>query len=183
LRGDGIADPQADSQFQPCGTPSPGTRRRPKTASAARPTSEWRQRENRRVRSDKTAADEAKVRARHVARFDEIAAELRPRIEWSEHQLREERTRALRSLVATAVERSPWHRGRLSGLDVDALTEADIAHLPTMTKSDLMDNFDAIVTDRRLTLEACESILDGRIAGDYLFDRYRVVASSGLERP
>ncbi len=131
------------------------------------------------MRADKSVAEGSEVRARHVARFHEIATVLRGRVDWPEQQLREERTRALRSIVATAVERSPWHRSRLSGLDVDALTEVDIARLPTMTKSDLMDNFDAIVTDPRVTLEMCESVLDGRNAGDYLFDKYRVVASGG----
>lgn len=53
----------------------------------------------------------------------------------------------MRALVATAVERSPRHRSRLSGIDVDSLTEADVVRLPTMTKSDLMDSFDEIVTD------------------------------------
>ena len=59
------------------------------------------------------------------------------------------------------------------------LTEADIARLPAMTKSDLMDNFDEIVTDPRVTLGVCEAVFDGRRAGDYLFDEYRVIASGG----
>lgn len=127
---------------------------------------------------DGSSSDERQVRARHVARFHEVATELRARIDWPAHRLREERTRALRSLVASAVERSPWHRSRLSGIDVGSLTEADIARLPTMTKSDLMDNFDTVVTDPRVTLDRCEAVLEGR-NGDYLFDEYRVVASGG----
>lgn len=131
------------------------------------------------VVSHQTGGDGPEVRARHVARFHEVAAELRTRIDWPAHRLREERTRALRSLVATAVERSPWHRSRLTGIDVDSLMEADIPRLPTMTKSDLMKNFDNIVIDRRVTLDMCEAVLDGRRAGDYLFGEYRVVASGG----
>ena len=131
------------------------------------------------MRADRTVADKPEVRARHVARFHEVATELRARIDWPAQQLRSERTRALRALVATALESSPWHRSRLSGVDVDALTEADIVRLPTMTKSDLMDNFDAIVTDPRVTLKMCEAVLDGRSGGDYLFDQYRVVTSGG----
>lgn len=48
-----------------------------------------------------------------------------------------------------------------------------------MTKSDLMEHFDEIVTDPRVTLDVCEAVLDGRRAGDYLFDEYRVVGSGG----
>lgn len=131
------------------------------------------------MRAARRVGDGAEVRARHVARFQEFATVLRARIDWPAHRLREERTRALRALVATAVVRSPWHRLRLSGFDVDSLTEADIVRLPTMTKSDLMDNFDAIVTDPRVTLEMCEAVLNGRDVGEYLFDEYRVVASGG----
>lgn len=131
------------------------------------------------VQADGSVAEGAETRARHVARFQEIAAELRARIDWPAQRLRDERTRALRALVATAVERSPWHRRRLSGIDVDSLTEADIVRLPTMTKSDLMDNFDEIVTDPRVTLDMCEAVVDGRHGGDYLLGEYRVVASGG----
>jgi phenylacetate-coenzyme A ligase PaaK-like adenylate-forming protein len=123
--------------------------------------------------------EDADTRARHVARFDELAAELSARIDWPAQRLREERSNALRVLVATAVERSPWHRRRLSGIDVDSLTDADIAWLPSMTKSDLMDNFDEIVTDRRVTLDLCEAVVDGRRGGEYLLGEYRVVASGG----
>ncbi len=115
----------------------------------------------------------------HLARFRELAPELAARLDWPAHRLREERIRALRLLVATAAERSPWHRRRLARIDVDSLTEADIAQLPTMTKSDLMDNFDEIVTDSRVTLAMCEAFLDGSGAGGYLFDQYRVIASGG----
>ena len=131
------------------------------------------------MRIDRIVADKAEIRARHVARFQEIATELRARIDWPEQQLRQERTRALRMLMTTAVERSPWHRSRLRHIDVDSFTEADIVRLPTMTKSDLMDNFDAIVTDPRVTLGVCEAVLDGRGPSSYLFGEYRVVASGG----
>ena len=62
---------------------------------------------------------------------------------------------------------------------MSALTAADLSSLPVMTKSDLMDNFDDIVTDRRLTLDLCERHIDA-LAGDAcLFDEFHVVASGG----
>ena len=129
--------------------------------------------------ANQNGADTPEIRSRHVARFHELATELRSRIDWPAHRLGEERTSRLRALVATAVQRSPWHRSRLSGIDIGSLTEADIVRLPTMTKSDLMDNFDEIVTDPRVTLAQCEAALEGRSGGDYLFGEYRVVASGG----
>ena len=73
------------------------------------------------------------------------------RIDWSLARLQEERTAALRALLTTAVERSSWHRRRLEGLDIASLSDRGIVDLPVMTKTDLMDNFDAIVTDPRLS--------------------------------
>lgn len=131
------------------------------------------------VGAERGVSDGVDVRARHVARFRELAAELQERIEWPAQRLGMHRTTALRALLATAVERSSWHRSRLSDVDIKSLTDADIGRLPTMTKSDLMDNFDEIVTDPRVTLDMCEAVVDGRGASDYLFDEYRVVASGG----
>ena len=88
----------------------------------------------------------------------------------------------MRALLATAVERSPWHRGRIGRLDIASLSDGDIAALPVMTKTDLMDNFDAIVTDPRLSRQLCEDHLDQN-PGDHLLDEFQIVASgssSGL---
>jgi len=42
--------------------------------------------------------------------------------------------------------------------------------LPVMTKTDLMDHFDDIVTDRRITRELCERHLEGLKGDAYLLD-------------
>jgi len=105
------------------------------------------------------------------------------RIEWSWDQVPSERLRALRELLAVAVERSPWHRERLVGLDFSQLSEADVESLPVMTKADLMDNFDEIVTDRRISRALCEAHLEDDTGAAYLFDHYSVVASGGSSGP
>ncbi len=48
-----------------------------------------------------------------------------------------------------------------------------------MTKSDLMNNFDEIVTDRRLGRTLCENHLLDRVGDAYLLDEFHVVASGG----
>src|SRR5262249_58229495 len=96
------------------------------------------------------------------------------RIEWPESRVRAERQRALRTLLTTAVERSPWHRERLAGIDLGGLGEADIESLPAMTKTDLMDNFHGIVTDRRVTRQLCERHRSQATSDAYLLDAIHV---------
>ena len=82
------------------------------------------------------------------------------RISWSPAEVAAEQRRALRALLGVASARSVWHRERLAGIDLDNVAVEDIETLPVMTKSDLMDNFDDIVTDRRLGRAVCENHLE-----------------------
>ena len=113
-----------------------------------------------------------------MAAVERLLPDYISRIDWPPDRLREERTVALRALVTSAVERSSWHRGRLEGLDIASLSGDRIADLPVMTKTDLMDNFDAIVADPRLPDALCEDHLE-RSPGDHLLGEFQVVASGG----
>ena len=77
-------------------------------------------------------------------------------------------------------QRLSGRRGIGSGsrLDIASFSEGDIVDLPVMTKTDLMDNFDAIVTDPRLSRRLCEDHLDHN-PGDHLLDEFQIVASGG----
>ncbi len=101
------------------------------------------------------------------------------RISWAAAELAAEQQRALRVLLATASSRSSWHRERLAGVDLERVAVEDLESLPVMTKSDLMDNFDGIVTDPRVGRAACENHLAGVVDDAYLFDEFHVVASGG----
>ena len=57
------------------------------------------------------------LRRAHLARALDLAPGLIERLDWSADQIAAERNRQLRRLLAVAVERSPWHRKRLAGLD------------------------------------------------------------------
>jgi len=130
------------------------------------------------TRDGSVGTDKA-LRTRHVATFHTIFADYVARVDWPEDRLRAERTRALRALIAAALKGSSWHRKRLAGIDVARVTERDLEAVPVMTKRDLMDNFDEIVTDRRLSREICERHLE-RLEGDaYLCEEYHAVASGG----
>ncbi|GAC1589905.1 MAG: phenylacetate--CoA ligase family protein [Acidimicrobiales bacterium] len=117
---------------------------------------------------------------RHHARFKTLLENHQRRIGWSKEQLDHERFKALRRLLHVATGGSPWHRQRLAALDLDHICDDELLErLPVMTKSDLMVNFDAIVTDARLSRQVCEEYLDGPTTGPYLLGDYNVVASSG----
>ena len=105
------------------------------------------------------------------------------RLTWTEDRLQAERQRALRETLAHAQAHSAWHADRLSGIDAGTFTEADLQSLPVMTKSDVMANWDAIVTDRRLTLAGCNALITAKLTGEttdyYYLDDYEVIATGG----
>jgi phenylacetate-CoA ligase len=121
----------------------------------------------------------AQLRLRHVADAAALAPEMITRIGWSADRLAAYRQDRLRALVTSAVARSPWHAERLAGLDVGRLDETSLRELPTMTKDELMDGFDEVVTDERLTLARVNDHLAGLPQSGHLFDRYTAVASGG----
>ena len=127
----------------------------------------------------RVAAGYELTRQQHIARSQELVPELAAHLDWTAEELRRAQDGRLRQLVRLAVEQSPWHRERLAPFDVPTLTAADLNSLPVMTKSDLMDNFDDIVTDRRLTLDVCERHVDALRGDAYLLDEFHVVASGG----
>ena len=118
-------------------------------------------------------------RRRHVEDMLAMVPEHLDRLDWSAERLRLHRQGALRRLIRTAIERSPWHRQRLAGVDLDRVGEANVHDLPVMTKDDLMTNFDEIVTNPRLRLDVCNAHLETLTDDAYLFGRYHVIASGG----
>jgi phenylacetate-coenzyme A ligase PaaK-like adenylate-forming protein len=101
------------------------------------------------------------------------------RLRWSRDRLAAERQDRLRALLAWSAKESPFHAERLAGVDVDSFTEADLPSLPIMTRSDLMANFDDVVTNPALTFAAVNEHVENLRADAYLLDQYRVVATSG----
>jgi len=118
------------------------------------------------------------TRRRHLAYAMGLLPDYMARLRWSRAEIEAEQIRALRALVTQAAA-SPWHRERLRNVDVRHLRPDDLSSLPPMTKDDLMANWDAIVTDRRCTLQAAEAHL-ARLSSDaYFDDDLHVIASGG----
>jgi len=126
-----------------------------------------------------TAMSYEALRTRHCRFARALVSDHLERLRWTPERLAAERLMGLRALIFIARERSSWHRRRLAGIDPKTLTETDLERIPPMSKDDLMDNFDAIVTDPRLSLEAVESHLAGLTDDAYLLDEHHALASGG----
>ena len=96
--------------------------------------------------------------------------------------LKELRTDRLRAMLYYAKSFSPWYKKQLANLDVEYFTEEDLYKIPTLDKVTLMNNWDEIVTDRRLSLKLVEKHLEtiNRDENElYLLDRYHTITTSG----
>jgi phenylacetate-CoA ligase len=102
------------------------------------------------------------------------------RLGWDAGRLAVHQRDRLRALLARAIADSPFHAGRLRGVDPDRFELADLARLPVMTKADMMENFDAATTDRRLTRDLVERHLARSVTDPaLLFGEYVVLVSGG----
>jgi phenylacetate-coenzyme A ligase PaaK-like adenylate-forming protein len=124
-------------------------------------------------------ADYESTRQRHVAHMSAHLPEHLDRLAWSADRLRAERNLRLRKLLEIARATSPWHRARLSTVDVGAIDENRLRVLPVMTKTDLIAHFDEIVTDRRVTLDLVNAHLASLTSDAYLLDEFHALASGG----
>lgn len=125
------------------------------------------------------AASYEETRRRHFSHMMELLPQYVARLQWSRAKIDTQQTQALRELLSHARDHSPWHRERLRNLDLDRLGPADLARIPSMTKNDLMADWDAIVTDPRCTLAAAEAHVATLTTDAYLLDDLHVIASGG----
>jgi phenylacetate-CoA ligase len=106
-----------------------------------------------------------------------LARELIGHDRWTEEQLAAHQRQRLEAVVRHAAASSPFYRERLAGLGPGDRVELD--QLPVLDKATVMDRFDDLVTDRRLTLAAVEAHLDGLAGDELLLGRYRAMATGG----
>lgn len=124
-------------------------------------------------------ADYQSLREEQQRELGSLIPEHMQRLRWNAEQVAKEQERALRELVTTAKARSPWYAARLASVDHHRLRLSDLPTIPSMTKDELMSNFDGAVTDPRLSLDVVESFLDGLEDDSYLLDDFHAVASGG----
>jgi phenylacetate-CoA ligase len=101
------------------------------------------------------------------------------RLAWPASHLEAHQRERLRNLLGHAAAHSPFHRDRLAGIDPHTFELDDLGHLPVMTKVEMMDRFDEVCTDRRLTRAAVDAHVR-RLGEDLeLLDGEYVVFASG----
>src|SRR6185312_11555842 len=120
-----------------------------------------------------------RMRAAHLFEVRAALDDHVARLDWTPDQIARHRNQRLRALLAFARERSPFHFERLRGIDPATATVDALTSLPTMTKQDVQDNWDAIVTDRDLTLDATEWILTEQQWFSYTRGNQQVFSSGG----
>lgn len=118
-------------------------------------------------------------RARSATIFDAELPGAVDRLGWSGPELRELQERRLRQLLATAKAKSPFHRRRLADVDADHVGLGDLDSLPVMDNADLMEHFDDVVTDRRLSRAVCEAAVAATEDEPRPIDGEFVVMASG----
>ena len=101
------------------------------------------------------------------------------RLAWSADRLAAERQRRLRELLTRAAERSPYWRQRLTGRDLPSFTEADLPSLPILTRDEMMENFDRLITVPGLTRARVSQYVEQAGADRYLAGGYRAIKTSG----
>lgn len=102
------------------------------------------------------------------------------RLGWDAARIAARQRDGLRALLRHARDASPFHARRLAGVDPERFELADLRQLPTMTKADLMGEFDDVLADRRLSRVLCERALAATHDEPRpLFGEYVCLASGG----
>lgn len=108
---------------------------------------------------DAARAAYRRMRAAHVSAVRAALEDHVARLEWPRKRIERYRDQRLRACLAYARERSPFYAARIGDLDVSSATVADLARLPPLTKGEVQEHWDAIVTAPGLCREMAESIL------------------------
>ena len=116
----------------------------------------------------------------HKAKMFQLLPELASRLDWNDETLRAHRRQGLHEILNFAATHSQWHAQRLASFDLNPIDPADLQSLPIMTKADVMQNWDQIVTDQRLSLAAASAHVKALEEGPgLLHDEYHVFTTGG----
>lgn len=103
-----------------------------------------------------------------------LRRQLAARDSWSRPRLLAHQDRALQDLRAYSCAASPFYRKSHKGM-----SHAPLSALPVLTKTELMEHFDEVVTDRDIRLAQVRSFLNHMQPGQRLKNRYYVAATAG----
>jgi phenylacetate-coenzyme A ligase PaaK-like adenylate-forming protein len=120
-----------------------------------------------------------RMRAAHLHAVQASLEDHITRLDWSRQRIERYQNRRLRSLLAYARERSPFHAQRLRVLDPSRASVADLASLPMMTKQDAQEQWDTIVTAPDLDRAGAERILAEQQWFSYTTGDQQIFSSGG----
>ncbi len=122
--------------------------------------------------------DEESLRRQRSDLQDEYLRGVR-RLGWSADRLAAERQRRLRELLSYAAEHSQFWRERLPASALETFTEADLPSLPILTRTEMMEEFDRLVTVPGVTRARVSEHVENAGVSEYLNGRYRAIRTSG----
>jgi phenylacetate-CoA ligase len=105
-------------------------------------------------------------------RLRALAAEQLERDAWTRDQLLAHQEKRLRALLRHAAACSPYYRHALQ-------PDRPLAEQPVLTKATLMEHWDRIVCDDRLTLAAVTAHAAGPQAAEPLYGEFQIFSTSG----
>jgi phenylacetate-CoA ligase len=126
-----------------------------------------------------TVIDDAALVRRQQAELQDAYLRGVRRLRWNADRLASERQRRLRELLVWAADRSPFWGARLAGRDLAAFTEADLPSLPILTRAEMMEEFDRLITVPGLTRARVIDHVDHLEGDRYLDGQYRAIKTSG----
>lgn len=90
-----------------------------------------------------------------------------------------EQTKKFRRLIKHAAKESPFYARKFAGIDLDTCALSD---LPVLSKREMMENFDDVVTDRSLRRSEIQTFIDNPENLGKLFNgRYGIAHTSGSQ--
>ncbi len=72
---------------------------------------------------------------------------------YSKEMFQEINNKKLRALLHHAKSKSPWYKKTLAKINIEDFTRERLSELPTINKTILMENWDAFVTNPKLSLK------------------------------
>jgi phenylacetate-coenzyme A ligase PaaK-like adenylate-forming protein len=101
------------------------------------------------------------------------------RLTWDRSKIETLQRDRLRMLLRIAIDRSAFHARRLGGVDPDTFELADLPRLPVMTKAEMMNSFDDVITDRRLSRALADEVIAATTTVPRPIDGDLIVLASG----
>lgn len=124
----------------------------------------------------------AELRARHIQGLYQQLQLDQTAIYCSKEELEAIKNKRLRALLLYAKSKSPWYKKTLAKIDIEYFTQERLNELPIINKAILMEHWDEIVTNPKLSLALVEKHLSkksDRLDNLYLFSRYHVSSTGG----